>query len=200
VESRGILHQVNGITIRPFIYLRTAAALAYDAVLQKPIQERSFPMGLLDGILGNVVGSMLSGNQGGQQNPLESILGGLAGSQVSGGNPLLQIALALLQQNGGLEGVLGKFRESGMAAQADSWVSTGPNKGISPNELQEALGSSTIGQVASQLGVSQEQAGSSLSQLLPELINHLTPQGEVTSESNDAIGEGLDALTRSLGR
>ena len=157
-------------------------------------------MGLLDGILGNVVGSMLSGNQGGQQNPLESILGGLAGSQISGGNPLLQIALALLQQNGGLEGVLGKFRESGMAAQADSWVSTGPNKGISPNELQEALGSSTIGQVASQLGVSQEQAGSSLSQLLPELINHLTPQGEVTSESNDAIAEGLDALTKSLGR
>jgi len=157
-------------------------------------------MGLLDGILGNVVGSMLGGNQGGQQNPLESILNGLAGSQVRGGNPLLQIALALLQQNGGLEGVLGKFRENGMATQADSWVSTGPNMGISPNQLQEALGSSTIGQIASQLGVSQDEAGSSMSQLLPELINHLTPHGQVTSESNDAIGEGLDALTKSLGR
>lgn len=157
-------------------------------------------MGLLDGILGNVVGSMLGGNQGGQQSPLDSILSGLGGSQVRGGNPLLQIALAVLQQNGGLEGVLGKFRESGMNAQADSWVSTGPNMGISPNQLQEALGSSTIGQIASQLGVSQEQAGSSMSQLLPELINHLTPQGQVTSESNDAIAEGLEALTRSAGR
>ncbi len=157
-------------------------------------------MGLLDGILGNVVGSMLGGNQGGQQSPLDSILSGLAGSQVSGGNTLLQIALALVQQNGGLEGVLGKFRECGMGGQADSWVSTGPNMGISPNQLQEALGSSTIGQIASQLGVSQDEAGSTMSQLLPELINQLTPQGQVTSESNDAIADGLDLLSRSVGR
>ena len=157
-------------------------------------------MGLLDGILGNVVGSMLGGNQGGQQGSLESILSGLAGAQVRRGNPLLQIALALLQQNGGLEGVLGKFRESGMAAQADSWVSAGPNMGISPNQLQEALGYSSLSQIASQLGVSQDEAGSTMAQLLPELINQLTPRGQVTSESNDAISEGLEVLTRSVER
>ncbi len=159
-------------------------------------------MGLLDGVLGNVVGSMLSGSQGAQQNPLDSILGGLAGSNSSAGgiNPLLQIALSLLQQNGGLEGVLGKFRQGGLGAQADSWVSTGPNMGISPAQIEQIFGSSALDGIASQLGVSQEQAGSTMSQVLPELINQLTPQGQVTPESNDSIAEGLEALSKSLGR
>jgi uncharacterized protein YidB (DUF937 family) len=157
-------------------------------------------MGLLDGILGNVVSSMLGGNQQGQ-DPLGSILSGLAGGNASGGsNPLLQIALSLLQQNGGLEGVLGKFRQGGLGAQADSWVSTGPNMGISPAQLEQIFGSSALDGIASQLGVSQEQAGSTMSQVLPELINQLTPQGQVTPESNDSIAEGLEALSKSLGR
>jgi len=153
-------------------------------------------MGLLDGIVGNVIGSMLGGNQA--QSPLGGILGNLAGGGGGGSNDLLQIALSLLQQNGGLEGVLGKFRQAGMGAQADSWVSTGPNMNISPDQLQEVLGSGAFGDIASKLGISQDQAGSTMSQVLPELINQLTPQGEVTEESNDTIAEGLAALTKGL--
>ena len=63
-------------------------------------------MGLLDGMLGNVIGAAFGGNQG--QSPLGGILSSLTGG--GGGNALLQIGLSLLQQNGGLEGVLGKFR------------------------------------------------------------------------------------------
>ena len=55
-------------------------------------------MGLLDGILGNVIGSMLSGNQG--ENPLDAILGNFTRGRAGGGNPLMQIVLSLLQQNG----------------------------------------------------------------------------------------------------
>jgi len=154
-------------------------------------------MGLLDGILGNMIGSMLSGNQ--QQNPFGATLGGLSGGS-GGGSALLQIALLLLQQNGGLEGVLGKFRQAGMGAQADSWVSTGPNMDISPDQLQQVFGSGALGDIASQLGMSQDQAGSNMSQLLPELINQLTPQGRVTDESNNSIDEGLSALSRGLER
>lgn len=155
-------------------------------------------MGLLDGIIGNVIGSMLSGNQ--TQSPLGGVLGGLGGRNTRGTNPLLQIALVLLQQNGGLEGILGKFRESGLNDQADSWVSTGPNMGISSDQLQQALGSSTVSDIASQLGLSREQTGSALSELLPEVINQLTPHGEVTAEGNDAIAEGLESLARSAGK
>jgi uncharacterized protein YidB (DUF937 family) len=71
---------------------------------------------------------------------------------------------------------------------------------VSPDQLRQALGSSTIDDIASRLGMSQQQAGSAIAQVLPELINQLTPQGRVTDESNDSIAQGLEALARSLGR
>ena len=163
-------------------------------------------MGLFDGLLGNVLGAALGGNrqQSQDQDPLSAILGGLTGgsSAASGGgagNMLLQLALSMLQQQGGLGGVLGKFREAGMGAQADSWVGTGQNMNISPNQLEQVFGSGVLSDIASKLGMSQDQAGSAMSQVLPELINQLTPQGQVTPDSENSVAEGLDALTRSLG-
>ncbi len=96
-------------------------------------------MGLLDGILGKTLGGATSDG----------------GAPV---NPLLQIALQLLQQNGGVAGVLDKFRQGGYADQADSWQSTGENLPISGSALQEVLGSGTIGQIAAQLGLSHGEA------------------------------------------
>jgi uncharacterized protein YidB (DUF937 family) len=153
-------------------------------------------MGLLDGILGGVVGSALGNTPmgGGGQNPLEALLGGLGGSQGQGAS-LLTAAMSLLQQNGGLNGVLDSFRQSGMAQHADSWVSTGPNVGISGDQLQQVLGSSSIGNVASQLNMSHGQASSALAQVLPELINQLTPTGQVPSDHGDLISNGLAMLT-----
>src|SRR5258708_30683433 len=107
------------------------------------------------------------------QDPLGSMLSGLASGNAGAGgsNPLLQIVLSLLQQNGGLEEVLGKFRQGGLGAQADSWVSTGPNMGISPAQLEQIFGSSALGGGASQLGVSQEQAGSTMPHVFPGMLN-----------------------------
>jgi len=163
-------------------------------------------MGLLDGILGNVLGAALGGNreQSQAQDPLSAILGGLTGGSSAGsgsgkGNILLQLVLSMLQQQGGLGGVLGKFREAGMGDQADSWVGTGQNMNISPNQLEQVFGSGALSDIASKLGMSQDQAGSAMSQVLPELINQLTPQGQVTPDSENSVAEGLDALTRSLG-
>lgn len=160
-------------------------------------------MGLLDGLIGSVLGSALGGNRAQPQDPLSSILGGLMGGNTGGGgggNMLLQLALSMLQQNGGLEGVLGKFRQSGMGAQADSWVSTGQNLPVSPNQLEQIFGSGALSDIASKLGMSQQDAGSAMSQVLPELINQLTPQGQVTQESHSSIGDALNSLARSLGR
>ena len=159
-------------------------------------------MGLLDEMLGNVLGgAAFGGGNRQEQDPLSSILGGLTGGRGGGtGNILLQLALSMLQQNGGLGAVLGKFREAGMGAQADSWVSTGPNMNISADQLQQVFGQGALGDIASKLGMSQDQAGSTLSQMFPELINQLTPQGEITRDSENSIGEGLEALSRSLER
>lgn len=163
-------------------------------------------MGLLDGILGNVLGAALGGNreQSQAQDPLSAILGGLTGGSSAGsgsgtGNILLQLVFSMLQQQGGLGGVLGKFREAGMGAQADSWVGTGQNLNISPSQLEQVFGSGALSDIASKLGMSQDQAGSAMSQVLPELINQLTPQGQVTPDSENSVAEGLEALTRSLG-
>jgi uncharacterized protein YidB (DUF937 family) len=150
-------------------------------------------MGLLDGLIGDVLGSALSGNQ--RQDPLGSVLGGLGrGSQAQSGNLLLQVVLSLLQQNGGLEGVLGRFRQGGLGQQADSWVGTGQNMNISPDQLQQIFGSSTIKDLASQLGVPEGQAGSTMAQLLPEVINQLTPKGQVPENGDEEIAQGLSML------
>lgn len=156
-------------------------------------------MGFLDGLIGNVIGSMLSGNNQGQ-DPLGSVLGRPGGgTQAPSGNLLLQLALLMLQQNGGLGGVLSKFRQGGLSQQADSWVGTGQNMNISAEQLQQIFGSSAISDLASQLGMSEQQAGSEMAQLLPEVINRLTPEGQVTENSDEEIAQGLSMLANSGG-
>ena len=65
---------------------------------------------------------------------------------------------------------------------------------ISADQLQQIFGSSTMRDLASQLGMPQEQAGSTMAQVLPELINQLTPQGQVPANGDDEIAEGLSML------
>ena len=136
-------------------------------------------MGLFDGILGSVLGGAASGGSG------------------QGQNPLIQIALQMLQQNGGVSGVLDKFRQAGYADHADSWQSTGQNMPISGSALQEVLGSGAIGQIAQQLGLSHGEAAGGLAQVLPQILDKLTPQGEVPDNHDDMVAQALALLTKS---
>ncbi len=131
-------------------------------------------MGMLDGLLGSLLG------------------GSNASSQAQ--NPLLQVALQLLQQNGGIGGVVEKFRQSGYGQQADSWVSTGENHPIAPEAVPQALGSGTLADVASQLGLSQGAAAGGLASMLPQLIDQLTPHGHIVGGDNDAVAQLLSQL------
>jgi uncharacterized protein YidB (DUF937 family) len=127
---------------------------------------------------------------------LDQLLGGLMGGSAQGQSPMLQMALQLIQQNGGLPGIISKLQNGGLGAQTDSWVGTGANMPVSGSQLQEVLGSGTIGQIAQQLGMSHGDAGSGLAQVLPELINGLTPNGQVPANHNDMLAQALSALTR----
>ena len=126
-------------------------------------------MGLLDGVLGNVVQGALGGGAG--NHPLQSLLTGLAGGQgvagVSGGNAqaLLGAALNLLQQQGGVAGIVQKLSAAGLGQHVQSWVGTGANLPVTGDQLHQALGSGAIGQIASQLGISPQQASGSLALL-----------------------------------
>jgi uncharacterized protein YidB (DUF937 family) len=154
-------------------------------------------MGLLDGILGNVAGSVLGGGQAQGANPLEAMLGNLGGgNQAGGGANILGAVMSLVQQNGGLTGVLNMLQSSGLGQQANSWVGTGANANVSADQMSQVFGNAGIGNLAAQLGTSQGQAGSILSQVLPELVNQLTPNGQVPDNHNDLLSQGLSALLR----
>ncbi len=102
----------------------------------------------------------------------------------------------LVQQNGGLVDVLGKFAKSGLANEANSWVGTGPNKPISANHIQQVFGNQSVQQIASQLGMSQQDTGSAIAKILPELINQLTPKGNVPDNHQDLFSQGLAMLSK----
>jgi uncharacterized protein YidB (DUF937 family) len=152
-------------------------------------------MGLLDSLLSGVIGSATSG-QGGQSadNPLGSILASLAGGNQQQTGHLLAAAMSMLQQSGGLGGILGQLQSGGLGAQADSWVGTGANMPVSGDQIDRAFGGPALGHIASQLGMSHGQASSAMAQILPELINQLTPNGRVPEDSGDLISRALSML------
>ena len=127
---------------------------------------------------------------------LDNLLGGMMGGAQQGQSPLLQAALQLIQQNGGLPGIISKFEHGGMADHVGSWVGTGANMPISGGQLQEILGSGSIGQIAQQLGLSHGDASSGLAQVLPQIIDKLTPTGQVTTGDDDALKQALAALSK----
>src|ERR1700730_9117900 len=88
---------------------------------------------------------------------------------------------------GGLGDLLKQFQDSGNGDAADSWVSPGPNKQISPNDLGRALGADQINTLASQTGMSRDELLAGLSQHLPDVINQLTPHGRLPNENEVSI-------------
>lgn len=157
-------------------------------------------MGLLDGILGSVLGGAMGGgrtapNDNQNDNPLGSILGGLAGSGIAKG-ALMALAFQLLQRNGGISGILEKLRSSGLGQHANSWVGTGANMAISPGQLANALGPGDISRLANQYGMTPDQASGGLAQLLPELVNQMTPAGDVPNDEHTMISDALASLAR----
>jgi uncharacterized protein YidB (DUF937 family) len=134
------------------------------------------------GLFSELAGDLLSGAVGGAQQ------------QGQGQSPLLGVAMNLIQQNGGLPGLLSKFQQAGLGQHVESWVSSGANLPITPDQLHQVLGSGAIGQIASQLGLDHGQVAGGLAQLLPQLVNSLTPNGQVPANHADLLSEGLALL------
>lgn len=128
---------------------------------------------------------------------LDSVVGALAGGQSGGDNPLLNIVMQLINnpQNGGLGGLVQSFQQGGLADVVNSWVSTGQNLPISAEQLQSVLGGGALQNIAAQLGVSPEQASGSLADLLPQMVDKLTPNGQVP-EGGDLLAQGMDMLKK----
>jgi uncharacterized protein YidB (DUF937 family) len=85
--------------------------------------------------------------------------------------------------SGGLGDLMKQLQQNGLGDQADSWVSNGPNKQVAPGDLANALGADEIDQLSSQSGLSRDDLLQGLSQYLPDVVNHLTPDGRLPSEN-----------------
>jgi uncharacterized protein YidB (DUF937 family) len=141
------------------------------------------------------VGSVFGSNpRGSQHNSLGEILGEFGDVPIQRGI-LLSAALRFVQRNGGIDGILGRLRQSGFAAEADSWVGAGPNLPISPLRLQQVFGATGLDDRATPLEPSADPAGSAMSQILPELVNQFTPQGELPANHAALVTKGLAILS-----
>ena len=127
----------------------------------------------------------------------DQLLGGLIG-QLGGGqqkNALLDLAASVIQnQPGGLAGLVKQFTQSGFGDHANSWVGTGANMPISADQLSSVLGQGNIEAMSQRLGVSAQTVTSSLSALLPHLVDQLTPKGEIARDQD--LAGSLTALLR----
>ena len=124
-------------------------------------QPAPSPGNTAGGSMGGGLGDVMKGGLGGL------LAGGAAGSVISGG----------------LGDLLKQLQQGGHGETASSWVGSGPNKQIAPGDLASALGSDQINSLMSQSGLSRDELLSGLSQHLPDVVNHLTPDGRLPTES-----------------
>jgi uncharacterized protein YidB (DUF937 family) len=165
-------------------------------------------MGILDDLLGGLAGQAM----GGRANAPATRAGSGAGmSQVL--MALMPIVLGMLANrgsrggsrtqtnsapgSGGLGGLLEQLQRTGFREQADSWVSRGANRPISPDAMSQIFGKDGLEAIARQAGISPDEASHGLSELLPEVVDRVTPDGAVPDP--DALANSVDDFARRLG-
>lgn len=129
-------------------------------------------------------------------NTVKSVLGGGSGSKEP---DLMSTVVNLIGgQAGGLGGLVQQFTAKGLGDVAQSWVSTGKNLPISPDQLQSVLGSDVVKGIASKLGMDSNALTSQLSNLLPQAVDKMTPEGKIPE--GDIMKQGMNLLGGLFGK
>ena len=119
----------------------------------------------------------------------------LGGKDENGQSSLTDMAMNLVQQQGGVVNLINQLQQGGLGDVLNSWVSNQQsNLPVSGSDLQNALGSDAISQVAQKFGLDSQQAGDMLAQILPNLVDKATPNGS----AQDADGFGLDDIASAI--
>ncbi len=126
---------------------------------------------------------------------LDNLAGSLLGSKSEASSSLVNSVIDMLGQGGGLGGLVQAFQQNGLGHLIESWIGTGQNLPVSPGQIQQALGPK-VQELAQQHGLSVDAMSQALSQFLPGLIDHLTPNGQLPQ---GGVGEGLSALRSKFG-
>ena len=126
-------------------------------------------MGLLDGVMGSVLGKLTGGGQGG----------------------MAQVAMEMFNNNGGIGGVLDKFKAGGLGDAAASWVGKGENIAVSPEQISSVLGEGAIAEMAAKFGLTPEVLSAQIAEHLPTVIDKMTPNGAVEADSGNILSTVL---------
>ena len=127
---------------------------------------------------------------------LDNLMGALGGQ---GGGDLSGLIENISGQGaaGGVSGLVEAFQKGGLGEVAQSWVSSGPNQAISAEQIQAVLGSGAVGQFAEKLGVDPQVGAAKLAELLPGLVDRLTPDGQLPTEGlGGAVGDLLGGFLK----
>lgn len=104
---------------------------------------------------------------------LDGLLGGIVGAGV------MSALNGIIEKHGGLQGVVSEFEKNGLGATVQSWVGTGPNRPISPDDVNRTLGPDLLQQLSQKSGLSVQDLAQKLAQVLPQAVDRLTPDGTV---------------------
>jgi uncharacterized protein YidB (DUF937 family) len=101
----------------------------------------------------------------------DGLLGGVVGAE------MVTVVNGLIEKHGGIQGVISQLEQEGLGGTVRSWLGTGANLPISPDQIHQAFGAETIKQLAARAGMTPEDLAAKLSQILPQAIDKLTPGG-----------------------
>jgi uncharacterized protein YidB (DUF937 family) len=88
----------------------------------------------------------------------------------------------IVEKENGISGFAQKFRESGLDEQVESWISKGQNLPVVGDEIERALGHDKVESIAAKLGITTDQAADELAQAVPEVVDEMTPQGQLPAQ------------------
>ncbi len=144
-------------------------------------------MGLLDSVIASLGQQGQTGQQGQQ--------GGMGGQ-----GALMAVVMAVLQSQGGLSGLLQKFEANGMGDVAKSWISQGENQPVTGEQLHKVIDPATVTEVSQYLGLSPSDALAQISKYLPQVVDKLSPNGQVPQDGQGGLGNmaGMSGMLAGL--
>lgn len=125
---------------------------------------------------------------------LDSLAGGMLEKVMGEKGAMAQVAMDMLNQHGGLSGVLDKFKEGGLATEAASWVGKGDNLPITADQIASVLGNGQIAELAAKFGIDANTLSAQIAEHLPSIVDKLTPDGEVPADSGNLLKTVLGML------
>jgi uncharacterized protein YidB (DUF937 family) len=126
-------------------------------------------------------------------------LPGVAGGDPAQAAAVMGTMMEVLQQKGGLGGLLEQFRSSGLAAQADAWSRGDASQGVSGDQVQQVLGAPIVDLIAQKLGLTPDQARATLAQLVPTITSRMSAEQRLTGEANPELEKALGMFKNIIG-